>query len=426
MRCVFRNGIILDGTKDMEPTEGMMILVDEDKIVDIVPDEDISGYQEIDLRGFYIMPGLINMHVHLPASGKPTKKQRDNKKLVNIGKKIGFVRSVMQTICEMNVGLELTSGVTTLRTMGGVFKVDTNIRNRVENGKIIGPRILASNMAVSVPGGHMAGVLAYEATSAQQAADYVRKIAQDKPDVIKLMITGGVLDAAKRGEPGVLKMPADYVKAACDAAHELGIPVAAHVESSEGVKVALENGVNTIEHGAKPDDEIIRLFKEKGAAHIATFSPAIPYAFFEKGVMNITDDDRYNGQIVFDGIVECAKACLENDIPVGLGTDTGCPYVTHYGMWRELMYFVKFCGVTPKFALYTATLGNAKIAGVDDLVGSIAPGKAADFVITRKNPLEDLHELGYIEAVVSRGKTITDVGFQRVLEVEDQMNKFIN
>ena len=119
------------------------------------------------------------------------------------------------------------------------------------------------------------------------------------------------------------------VKAACEEAHKLGYHVAAHVESTEGVKVALENGVDTIEHGASPTAEIIRLFKETGAVHVATISPALPYALFDPSVSHMDEMSRFNGKIVFDGIVECAKMCLASGIPVGLGTDTGCPFVTH-------------------------------------------------------------------------------------------------
>ena len=169
-------------------------------------------------------------------------------------------------MCASYVKPELFSGVTTLRSVGGIQDLDAKLRDDINSGKRVGPRILAGNMAVSVPGGHMAGSLAYEATSAAEAAEYVREIAATKPDLIKLMITGGVLDATKKGEPGEMKMPADYVKAACDEAHRLGLPVAAHVESTEGVKVALENGVDTIEHGAKPDEEMIGLFKARSAA----------------------------------------------------------------------------------------------------------------------------------------------------------------
>ena len=165
-------------------------------------------------------------------------------------------------------------------------------------------------------------------------AALVRKIAEDKPDLIKLMITGGVLDAKSKGEPGELKMPPEVVKAACDQAHALGLPVAAHVESPQGVRVALEGGVDTIEHGAKPDEEILRLFKERHACHIATISPALPYAIFDRSVTGASETEQYNGKLVMDGIIDCAKACLKNGIPVGLGTDTGCPYITHYDMWR--------------------------------------------------------------------------------------------
>ena len=268
----------------------------------------------------------------------------------------------------------------------------------------MGCRILAANMAVSVPGGHMAGSLAYEATSAEEAAMYVRKIAGGKPDLIKLMITGGVLDARAMGEPGELKMPPEYVRAACDVAHELGLKVAAHVESPEGVRVALENGVDTIEHGAAPDETILKLFKERGAADICTISPALPFALFDQSVSHVNDMGKYNGQIVFDGIIECARKCLEAGIPVGLGTDTGCPYVTHTDMWRELNYFHRYCGVTNKFALYSATLGNAKIAGIDAFTGSIEPGKCADLIVTEENPLTNLTNLRKVDMVMAFGK----------------------
>jgi len=280
-------------------------------------------------------------------------------------------------------------------------------------------------MAVSVPGGHMAGSLAHEAHSAEEAAELVRLVAATKPDVIKLMITGGVLDAKKKGEPGELKMPAEYVKAACDAAHELGLKVAAHVESPEGMRVALKNGVDTIEHGAKPDEEIIALFKERGAAHVATLSPALPFALFERSIIGASEEQQFNGQIVFEGIIDCAKACLENDIPVGLGTDTGCPYITHYDMWREIYYFAKYCGVSNAFALYTGTLGNARILGMDAEIGSIAAGKCADMIVTKKNPLEDLSALRDVSMVVARGNIVDISGLKKYEAVERELDKFL-
>lgn len=423
MKYAFVNGIILDGTKDMEAKEGLAILVDEGKITAIqshVP----SGYVHIDLKGKFILPGLINLHVHLPATGKPKKKETDTKKLVKFATSNNLTRKYLESIYHNSVKTQLMSGVTTLRTMGGVEDYDAKTRDLILQGKIIGPRILSSNMAISVPGGHMAGSLAYEATSQIEARNYVDEIAKGNPDVIKLMITGGVLDATKLGEPGILKMAPELVKAACDRAHELGFQVAAHVESPEGVSVALENGVDTIEHGAKPDETIIKLFKERKASHVATLSPALPYALFDREVSHVSEMAQYNGKVVFDGIIECAKICLENDIPVGLGTDTGCPYITHYDMWREVNYFQKYCGVSNRFALYTATLQNAKIAKIDHETGSIEVGKSADFMVVKENPLESLEALRHVEMVVFKGTIHKDISIKKMKNVEQALDMY--
>ena len=132
-----------------------------------------------------------------------------------------------------------------------------------------------------------------------------------------------MLDAEVVGEPGVLRMQPALVKAACDKAHALGMKVAAHVESPEGVRVALENGVDSIEHGAQPDAAITALYKEKGAFQVATLSPALPYALFDRSVSHATYEQQENGKVVFDGIIAMARENLANGIPVGLGTDTG-------------------------------------------------------------------------------------------------------
>ena len=427
MKFAYINGIILNGSEDMRPQKGMMILTDGEKIESVVPQtaKVPEGYQQVDLNGRYIMPGLINMHLHLPASGRPKKKEEDNVKKVRLLTGNALFRRIIRSMCERYAKTQLMSGVTTIRTMGGVLAIDSQIRDRIDQGKITGPRILAADMAVSVEGGHMAHSLAYAAHSQDEARSLVRKILKGRPDVIKLMITGGVLDAKAKGEPGELKMPAEYVKAACDEAHRAGLKVAAHVESTEGVRCALKNGVDTIEHGAVPDQEIIELFKERGACQIATISPALPFALFDRSISGVSEVAQYNGKIVFDGIIECARTCLENGIPVGLGTDTGCPYITHYDMWRELNYYHKYCGVSRSFALYTATKLNARLAGIGDVTGSIEEGKCADFVVTKENPLKDLQALRNIDMVVARGHIIRHPKVKKMPEVERQLDKFL-
>jgi len=426
MKKVFINGIILNGSEDMEPIKGKSVVVEGNKIIAITDGNAVSSDCEvIDLQGNYLMPGLINLHVHLPASGKPKKKASDPKKLVKLMTSNPFLRSVMIKLCEGYAKTELMSGVTTIRTVGGVEDVDTRIRDRIADGRCIGPRILAGNMAISVADGHMAGSLAYIAHSAQEAKKYVSIIAKDHPDLLKLMITGGVLDAKVKGEPGELKMPAEYIKAACEEAHRLGLKVAAHVESSEGVKTALANGVDTIEHGAAPTDEIIRLFQQRKASHITTLSPALPYALFDRSISHASEMEQYNGNVVFEGIITCAKACLANGIPVGLGTDTGCPYITHYDMWRELVYFHQYCEVSNRFALYTATKRNAQIAGIEDITGTIATGKCADMIVTKQNPLANLTALRHVEMVIAKGIVFKHPKVKKIAQVERELDKFL-
>lgn len=425
-KYAFTNGYILDGTEEMTPKAGLTVLIDGATIEAIVPEgQDLSDYTVIDLKGQYLMPGLINLHTHLPSSGKPKKKPSDPVKTVKLMTSNGLLRRVVLAMCQNFAKTAMLSGVTTMRTMGGVLDVDTKIRDAINSGKAEGPRVLAANMAISVPGGHMADSLAYSAHSAEEAVQYVREVAAQKPDVIKLMITGGVLDAKVKGEPGVLKMQPEIVKAACEEAHRLGLKVAAHVESPEGVRVALENGVDTIEHGAEPDEEILKLFKEHNACQVATISPALPYALFDRAVSHASEMEQYNGDVVFRGILDCAKACLKNGIPVGLGTDTGCPYITHYDMWREVNYFHKYCGVSKAFALHTATLGNARIAGLGDVTGSIEQGKCADFIVCAKNPLEDLTVLRQLTMVVAQGRVTMNPKVKKMPQVERELDKFL-
>ena len=426
MKYAFCGGKLLDGTREMQPREGLVLRTDGDRITDIVPEgTDLTGYEVVDLKGGYLMPGLINMHVHLAGSGKPQKKQRDNEKLVKTILSTGLTRKVAYGMVAGFAKDELFSGVTTIRTVGGLADFDTRLRDDIRAGRRVGPRILAANEGISVPGGHMAGSVAVAAHTIGEALAQLEKGRQQGVDLVKLMITGGVLDAKEKGVPGELKMPPEMVKAVCDQAHAMGYPVAAHTESPEGVKVALENGVDSIEHGAKMDEETVKLYKEHGAFLCTTISPALPYALFDTAVSGASEKDQYNGRIVFDGIVESAKTALANGIPVGLGNDVGCPYITQYDFWRELCYFHKYCGVSNQFALYTATLRNARLAGVGDVTGSLEVGKSEDLIVTRQNPLEDLRALQHLELVACRGRVVKKPAPKRSQTVDKLLDPYL-
>jgi len=433
MKYVFTNGKILNGTKDMQVQEGQVILVENERITELLPAEEagkrnlkVSGYEEIDLQGKYILPGLINMHVHLAGNGKPQKKQRDNEALVKKIMSNGLTKAIAYNMVCGFAKDELYSGVTTIRTVGGLGDFDTRLRDDIAAGKKPGPRILAANEGISVPGGHMAGSVAIAADSVEEALQHLETSKAQKVDLVKLMITGGVLDAKEKGVPGEVKMAPEMVKAVCDKAHTMGYMVAAHVESPEGVKAALKNGVGSIEHGAKADEEMISLFKEHNSFLCTTLSPALPYALFDRSITNASEVEQFNGNVVFEGIIDCAKAAIANDIPVVLGNDVGCPWITQYDFWRELYYFHKYVGVSNAFALYTATCRGAEMAGIGDITGTLEPGKCADMIVVEKNPLEDLRVLRNVDMVIVQGKVIRAPKVKKKQIVETELDKFLN
>lgn len=432
MKYVFTNGKILNGTKDMQVQEGQVILVQNERITELLPAEEAgkrnlkaSGYEEIDLQGKYILPGLINMHVHLAGNGKPQKKQRDNEALVKKIMSNGLTKAIAYNMVCGFAEDELYSGVTTIRTVGGLGDFDTRLRDDIAAGKKPGPRILAANEGISVPGGHMAGSVAIAAGSIEEALQHLEIAKAQKVDLVKLMITGGVLDAKEKGVPGELKMAPEMVKTVCDKAHAMGYKVAAHVESPMGVKVALQNGVDSIEHGAKADEEMIALFKEHNAFLCTTLSPALPYALFDRSITNASEVEQFNGNVVFEGIIDCAKAAIANDIPVVLGNDVGCPWITQYDFWRELYYFHKYVGVSNAFALYTATCRGAEMAGIGDITGTLESGKCADMIVVEKNPLEDLRALRNVDMVVTQGKVLRSPKVKKKQIVETELDKFL-
>ena len=426
MKYALKNAVILDGTKDMEPLRGQSVLVEGETIVGLAPaGSDPMGFEPVDLTGKYLMPGLFNMHVHLAGSGKPQKKQRDNEKLVKTIMGSGLTRAVAYSMVRGFARDELMSGVTTIRTMGGLGNFDSRLRDEIAAGRQDGPRILAANQGISVPCGHMAGSVAIAARSIDEALAHLEQSEREGVDLVKLMITGGVLDAKEKGVPGELKMAPEMVKAVCDRAHAAGYVVAAHVESPEGVRVALENGVDSIEHGAKPNDEILRLFRECSAFLCTTISPALPYALFDRSVSNASEVEQFNGNVVFEGIIECAKAALAHDITVVLGNDVGCPWITQYDFWRELYYFHKFVGVSNAFALYTATGRSAELAGLGDVTGTVAAGKCADLIVTAENPLDDLRTLRHVEQVMARGRLYAHPKFRERKNVTAELDKFL-
>lgn len=427
----FVNATLLDGSADMRPQTGMTVVVEDGKIAQVAPDAAASVPLEarvIDLSGAYLMPGLINMHVHFCGSGKPVSAGDAGALMRKLDNPIG--RAIVRRILKGSAQQQLASGVTTVRGAGDPLLADIAVRDAINAGKYLGPRIVAPGTGVTVPGGHGAGLFAQVANSPEEAIAQVQELWAQGADAIKLFVTGGVFDATEPGEPGVLRMQPELARAACEAAHRLGLPVMAHVESTEGVRVALTAGVDTIEHGAPMTPEILDLYQGGAGTQLAgrkpsvtcTISPALPFVLLDPAKTNSTEVQKLNGDIVCAGIITSAREALEAGIDVGLGTDSSCPYVTQYDMWREIAYFAKFMGVSNAFALHTATQVNARLLGLESVTGAIREGFDADILVTSANPLDDLSALRSPLHIMARGVMADKLKVKHMPQLDQELD----
>lgn len=428
MGYVLVNCNLFDGKADSNIKEHMDIFIENGKIVKIEQTSgEYEGCEVVDMAGKYLMPGLINMHCHLFGSGKPSKKLgggKSSKRIITLAKtKVG--QRILNKVIRKNMLDALYSGCTTVRGVGDFFYSDVRVRDQITDGLADGPRLLVSGPAITVPGGHGDGTFSVTGATKEELVSRTDENDRHKVDLIKICVTGGVMDAKVKGEPGVVRMNLEQTKAVCDRAHALKYQVASHTESSEGVMIALQGGVDTIEHGSSLDEAAIRLFQEKNAALICTLSPALPLAKFSPQDTMMNDLCVYNSEVLLENMIKGVKTALEHNIMVGLGTDASCPFATQYNMWREAAYFVKYIGVSNAYALHTATLKNAQILHIDDQTGSIETGKCADLIAMEKNPLEDMTALSQLSMVIARGKRYEHPSILKNPKVEQMLDTLL-
>lgn len=417
---------ILDGTKEMNIQEDRTVIVEEGQITSIYKSDTLpSDVEEINLSGKYLLPGMINLHAHLPGNGKP-KRTKGVSNISKLAEKYKFMQKGIQETVKANILTQLYSGVTTIRSLGEICHTDLQNRDMINQNEYIGPRLLVAGYGATDVNGHMAGSMAVECDSPEKSRDLVQAEAKRNVDWIKIFVTGGILDMAAGEKSAMLKMPLDIAKVACEKAHQLDFRVASHAQSVEGVRISLKAGVDTIEHGSIMDDEIIELYKRNKAAMIVTLSPAVAISKLPVKMTKMTQQQQEAGKMLLNSMIEGAKQALAYDIPVGLGTDCATPYVTQYDMWREIDYFSRYCGVSKQFALYTATLGNAKILGISKETGSIEVGKTADLIVVEKNPLEDLKNLRHIEMIMTKGQLIRNLKIKHLKCIDQMLDQITN
>ncbi|QYK60535.1 Imidazolonepropionase [Paenibacillus sp. S25] len=422
-----------DAKKDVEKM--MTILIHEDGLIQEIGKASNlaipSHYQTIDVSGKYVMPGLINAHVHLFADGKPFTLSA-SEGLLNftfrhiLDTRLG--RSVLKKRVKKNALTALHSGVTTMRSVGEFFYTDVQLRDEINANRFVGPNLLVSGYFLSVTGGHGAPYLALVGDSPWEARRNVRINVKNGVDLIKICVTGGVTDAKMVGEAGRLQMTEEEVAAICEEAHKIGMRVAAHVESTEGVRIALKGGVDTIEHGAEMDEEIISLYKNnpralKGyTALIPTMQAAYPAAKLDTSLTKVNETVKENSRLVYDSMLKGLRQAVEHHIKIGVGTDAAMSYVTHYDIWRELDHFMRQTKLNASQVIERVTKSNAEILGIDHLTGSIDIGKQADLIVLEQNPLDNIKALSDVAMVMVKGNLIQTPSVTRIRELDELLD----
>lgn len=414
---------VLDGTKDMTPRK-VCVSVSDGKIV-YIGDKAPDGVKTIDAKGAYLIPGLINLHVHLFGTGRPSKAlgggDAQKKLIAFINTKLGG--KVLDMLVASAAKNQLMSGVTTIRSVGDFLYSDVRLRDKSHSGKY--PRMLVSGPAITAVGGHGYGTFAIASNDPAELRALVRKNKENGVDFIKTCSTGGVMDAKTKGEPAELKMTQEQLNAVVDEAHKLGLVVASHTESPDGVKLDLNAGVDTIEHGAPVGKEEIETYKRNNVAYVLTLSPAVPLATLSHEITKLNEVAESVANVVMQNMIDGAKQAVKENLLFGIGTDSSCPFSTQYNMWRELAYLVKYVGVDNRFALHTATLSNAKILKLDGVTGSIEEGKAAEMVLVRNNPLDDLSTLAAPLKVFFGEKIINNPKVKKNAYIEETLDNLL-
>lgn len=396
-------GNLID-TKAQKTLKNMTIVVEGNKIIDVrqglVKGEKTD--QNIDLSKKYVLPGLIDMHVHIESQ---TSKDQ-------FLKRIQYSEADVAFEAQKYASITLMAGFTTVRDLGG-SGVNISLRNAIARGTVAGPRIFTSGKTIATTGGHGDPsnglgpnyLIANEekkngvVNSAEEARQAVRQRYQDGADWIKITATGGVLSIAKNGKGP--QFQDDELNGLIETAKDYNFGVAAHAHGAEGMKRALKAGVTTIEHGSFLDDECIALFKEKGAYLVPTIiagktaadSAKIPGYYHPFVVKKALE----TGVLIQDAFARAYKA----GVKICFGTDAGV--FPHGYNAKEFIYMTE-AGMPILEALNAATVTNAKVLGMEDQLGSIEKGKLADIIAIDEDPEKNVAALMNVSFVMKEGK----------------------
>lgn len=391
MQRVIRAGLLIDGTEGGIISKPLIFL-EGDTITKISCEEEKVKGEVIDLSNCTILPGLIDCHVHLFMEGifdmgERGKRWKETKDLT-------IVRAVK------NLQQTLKMGVTTIRDLGGAEKIPLLMKKSANQGILTGPRVLAAGQAISITGGHFHYGGNRQADGPEEMVKAVREQIKAGADLIKIMLTGCV--NFLRQNAGFVELTKEEIQAVVGEAHRLGKKVAVHVNGVAGIKLALEAGVDTIEHGTLLDEQTTELIARSGVYWVPTLMPfqrmwdygnEYGYAAFPpEGVEKIYGQHR-----------EMLRKAVNLGAKITVGTDAGALGVEHGDVAGEISLLVKHKILTPLAALQSGTIRAAEALGWEKKIGTIEPGKKADIIGVRGNPLQDINVLRQVTAVFKDG-----------------------
>lgn len=380
--------------------ENMAVIVEDNKITAVVPraEAQTEGAQVIDLGDKFVMPGLIDAHLHCTFNG-------------DTAQTAGYSTVGDRTIDGMiNVMKDMQAGFTTIRDEGAEGFEDVAIKRAILAGKIEGPRMITSGKSITATGGHAdsrfpleveAGTYgSYVCNGPDDCRRAARNIFKYGADQIKLMGTGGVMSLGD--EPGAPELTFEEMKAALDIANTRGRLSSVHAHGAEGMKIAMRAGIHSIEHGMLMDDEAIDMMAETGTYLVPTIiaAKAIVDCGIESGIHpeNVEKADR-----CLHNHYDNLKKCLAKGVKICFGTDAGTPG-NYHGMQTREFGLMAEAGLPAPYILHAATSRNAEMLRMEDQIGTITAGKLADIVAVDGDPMTDMETMNHVSFVMKDGK----------------------
>lgn len=406
-QTVIHAGTLIDGQSD-EPHSQVTITVEDDRITGVQDgfQEPPSGARLIDLSGHTVMPGFIDMHVHLEGETGPDSYIEDftmNREAIALRSTVFAERT-------------LKAGFTTVRDLGG-SGTNTALREAVEAGYVDGPRILSVNHGLAVTGGHGDPTNAYRrelldvtdpgpevgvVDGMDEAKKGVRHQIKMGADWIKITATGGVLSVAREGQRP--QFSEQEIRSIVQTAADWGVSVAAHAHGDEGMQRAVRAGVKTIEHGTLMSEETMELMQMHDAYYVPTITAG-------REVAERAEEEGYYPDVVVPKARELGPQIQDNfgeawraGVPIAFGTDAGV--FPHGENAREFVYMAE-TGYPPMDAIQSATSVNAELLGLEDL-GVIEADRTADIIAVEGDPLQNIEVLKDMDFVMKEGRIYRD------------------